>query len=807
MKRSKIVTLTAVACFSLVAQAKIEWTFDNNSMEGWHNRAWVTNTQGVGVWADLRPNQMALRALTEENGGVIYPADSGNTLYWSTKTVYPYDKGRGSYLTLGNLDAGKNTKWARSPRFRITETGDLTFKICYGKNDAPSAPANESMVPAAALSSKGWTGVCLCDCETGNFVLTQIGCQKTSFTSYSFTAAQMQAAGVTADKDYTLDVMTLRADRESWIALEDVSIPGVLVDPVVTALHYDFDDNTLNGWHNRVWDLSLDGGNGLWTDLLPDVTEMPTSINEGKIHPIDAHPGLVDNNNLFIASASGHPKNLSCTCAIVKPQNLNAGDNTRWLRSPEFFLDGSDVPLTFELVYGRNKGALREWESMVDPIGRTNSLGWAGLCLRDAETGQFVLSQKGSDESSYLQTHTFTVEDLKRLDLTHAYTLDLISARAGYAGWIGLDNVFVPGSAVDSFLTGVSFGALGSVKRISSEMVFCVPPETDVTALAPTLTLGAGATSDIVSGAVRDFTTPQTFTVTSKGGAKHTFRISVVRLKNTLPVTNGLVARYRADMGVVANAAGQVLRWASVCGDAPDLLPWEHKNPPAFLPDPARSKVRSAISFRGPYEDASCKTGQAFVSSLNVAALPHGKSARTIFMRARYQYGVPPKRHGWGGFAYGASPLPNVNSDGYQATGFISGSVIGLVSTQNNLLQEKAEQTLAVQGWGSGMDFPFTNAAVGDKWFTQSVVLEQSGNGVTFRHYLNGELIGTKSPAYNTGRGLIVVGGEIDLSPFQSMDLCEVLVYDRVLSDEERQAVDMYLKQHWYSSGLVLCVH
>ena len=38
-------------------------------------------------------------------------------------------------------------------------------------------------------------------------------------------------------------------------------------------LTYDFNNGTLQGWHNRVWDLSLNAGAGAWFDLAPNTTD------------------------------------------------------------------------------------------------------------------------------------------------------------------------------------------------------------------------------------------------------------------------------------------------------------------------------------------------------------------------------------------------------------------------------------------------------------------------------------------------------------------------------------------------------
>src|SRR6516165_6385172 len=48
---------------------------------------------------------------------------------------------------------------------------------------------------------------------------------------------------------------------------------------------YDFNNGTLQGWHNRVWDISANNGNGGWVDLDPNVTKLPLNINSGALQP------------------------------------------------------------------------------------------------------------------------------------------------------------------------------------------------------------------------------------------------------------------------------------------------------------------------------------------------------------------------------------------------------------------------------------------------------------------------------------------------------------------------------------------
>jgi hypothetical protein len=214
----------ALAAATPAVQAAITYDFNGNSLQGWHNRVWDGT---AAAWVDLDPNVTTMPGTI--NLGVILPANAGNSLFvsnpggWTGSIYYPGDIGGGSYLTPGNLDAGANTKWVRSPVFYLNGSGDLTFKLIYGPPGG-TLPANESGILYDA--SQGWSGLCLRDATTGAFVLSRQGTgTHNAYTSFSFTAAQL--AALNQSNAYTLDLITTKAGSSSWISLDDVSIPGI----------------------------------------------------------------------------------------------------------------------------------------------------------------------------------------------------------------------------------------------------------------------------------------------------------------------------------------------------------------------------------------------------------------------------------------------------------------------------------------------------------------------------------------------------------------------------------------------------
>ncbi|MBP5228252.1 MAG: DUF2961 domain-containing protein [Kiritimatiellae bacterium] len=234
MNRSTWVWLVLAVVGAVSAETVFD--FNNRSMQGWHNRVWDAGAaEGKGAWVDLPADVIDMPKTI--NGGKILPEDPGNNLFFSSTDGYPGDQNeQGSFLKPKQIDQGLNVKWVRSPAFHLTEDGDLTFDFVWGKNIDSKAPASEADIPFAAdKSQSAWVGLCLRDAGTGRFVLTCPGTGQMGgrYVACRFPAEALQALDRT--RSYTLDLITLRAAFESWIALDNVVIPGVLDDPVLRA--------------------------------------------------------------------------------------------------------------------------------------------------------------------------------------------------------------------------------------------------------------------------------------------------------------------------------------------------------------------------------------------------------------------------------------------------------------------------------------------------------------------------------------------------------------------------------------------
>ena len=256
---------------------------------------------------------------------------------------------------------------------------------------------------------------------------------------------------------------------------------------------YNFQDGTLQGWHNRVWDATA----AAWVDLAPNVQTMPNTVNSGVIQPPSANNNLFGNNGTQVDPIGG---------------NIDNHLNTLWLRSPIFKL-AAGGNLTAQMERGRAHGPAPADDTAVSYIAATpaSETGWKGIALRTVSDGVFVRSKPRNAEGNGMSTVTFTAEELEPfvgLDCT----LELINSENGGWGWLSMDNVSipVPPSTACDMLT---YGTNGVISGTNISLT--VPFGTDLATLAPTYTLSPGATA---VGPTPNFATanPASYTVTAQ---------------------------------------------------------------------------------------------------------------------------------------------------------------------------------------------------------------------------------------------------------------------------------------------------
>ncbi|MCX6873871.1 MAG: HYR domain-containing protein [Verrucomicrobia bacterium] len=137
--------------------------------------------------------------------------------------------------------------------------------------------------------------------------------------------------------------------------------------------------------------------------------------------------------------------------------------------------------------------------------------------------------------SSWSQHAKLTADDGAAMDqfgVAVSLSADANTALVGANG-----DTTAGGSAAGSAYVFRLVNTLSSAKDIltfgpgavitGTDIVWSLPCGTDVTALAPTYTVSAGASGAPVSGTTRDFTTPQTYTVTAEDGSTQVYTVTV----------------------------------------------------------------------------------------------------------------------------------------------------------------------------------------------------------------------------------------------------------------------------------------
>ena len=232
--------------------------------------------------------------------------------------------------------------------------------------------------------------------------------------------------------------------------------------------------------------------------------------------------------------------------------------------------------------------------------------------------------------------------------------------------------------------------------------------------------------------------------------AFYTYAVGNLITANPVPTP---VGHWKASYGV-SESAGAVQSWPDLSGNGGTLT--AISGAPAFVPNGLNGSP--VISLDG-VDDS--------LGSATVAGLPTGNTDRTIFAVMRFDSA------GVGGFSWGAAG---------------SNQTFGLcVATNGNYM---------VQRWGT-FDRTSGTLANGDGWHSISTAFDVDA---TWRLYRDGvSIFGTDTgqTLATNAAGTIRVGVEIDNTPFVNMQIAEVVVYDRFLTQNERELVGSYLRSEW----------
>lgn len=225
----------------------------------------------------------------------------------------------------------------------------------------------------------------------------------------------------------------------------------------------------------------------------------------------------------------------------------------------------------------------------------------------------------------------------------------------------------------------------------------------------------------------------------------------------SVPVTNGLVHQLQGDSGLDVSGT-TVTRWNDLIGD--NDLTVVTGNPQRVA---AGLNGHATVVFDGVDDVLGVTT---------TTGLPSGNADRSVFLVARYT------TDGYGGFSWGT-----VACNG----------MFGLaVSKETNKIGN-----LVVQGWCGDNDFEAPVVGTGAGWLRQSAV---HGSG-TLRHFKDGTQIASLTHTYATGVGRLRLGAEHSDKKKLGMEVAEVLVYNRAVTDAERTQIDAYLSSRYFGAA------
>ena len=180
----------------------------------------------------------------------------------------------------------------------------------------------------------------------------------------------------------------------------------------------DFEDGLLSGWSNRYWN-----GN-TWITLDPDVTVIPGD-----------RAGFGNTADGAWSEPAIDGKSIT-----IKNGDKDFTTDVLWARSQAFLLGAGDITLDAKGGNGNSDVAPTTEEEV---LTSADGNGWAGVVIRDANTGAFLLTQRWPAAFGGGLTMVISQSDLAAF-VGRSVTIDIIDSYAGGWGWIAFDNVRYP---------------------------------------------------------------------------------------------------------------------------------------------------------------------------------------------------------------------------------------------------------------------------------------------------------------------------------------------------------------------------
>ncbi len=210
----KLLVAASVAC-SLLLTARISAAA--TITENWDSLPITAAPSAAGTFYSLGDGWTARESdITQNNYFGVTNSGQGQNALSSPNWLGQVD---GS-----NRDGNTASMLVLSPFFRVDGSGNPIVMNVEGGSNGSTAPTNISAIGTTLVaSSSGWQGVALLD-EAGNVLETA---QRGS-NNNTYQALQLNTVGLNPSADYQVALIDTYSGGWGWVAMDDVSIPGVL---------------------------------------------------------------------------------------------------------------------------------------------------------------------------------------------------------------------------------------------------------------------------------------------------------------------------------------------------------------------------------------------------------------------------------------------------------------------------------------------------------------------------------------------------------------------------------------------------
>ena len=470
------------------------------------------------------------------------------------------------------------SRHGRSPGFYLLDSGPLTFSLDGGQSPLAAPHVGPSEIPENAINAGGFAGVALRDVESNTYVLSRRKPANGGPMALEFTPAEL-APYTNNGRQYTLDYLDYNSGGWGWTYLDNVSIPGMIDRPGTTAEITSIrigahSASETNGNEITIWLPDKTPVNALapLIAISPEASISPASgatrdFTEPQDYVVTSGDGEVVNTYTVTVVAAGSLTvktfdTLFGSNYLAPISNLmSATPTATGIQVDDIFYSDFVGPLP---GITENEQFSVLWEGWFNVAIDGPGIHTFGTQSDDgsmiyldlngdgdfSDPGELVVNNNG-DHGYDIRTGSVDLQ------------MDAVRMVIGYYEWgggQGMDARFRRGTGLDfsslqriggktghftidrppydpSF-AGMWNVAVGTNRATSKKdsLFITLPPGSDVTAVAPTFLVSTGAVSVPPSGTVRDFSTPQIYTVTSEDGSTVTEFELIIRAQGALNV-------------------------------------------------------------------------------------------------------------------------------------------------------------------------------------------------------------------------------------------------------------------------------